>query len=41
MYPNHAVALAVGSIVPGSSNSTNANSINSTIGAGSENRPLF
>jgi hypothetical protein len=39
MYPNHAVAVAVGSIVPGNSN--NASSINSTIGAGSENRPLF
>lgn len=41
MYPNHAVAVAAGSIVPGSSNSANASSINSTIGVGSENRPLF
>ena len=41
MYPNQAVAISVGSIVPGSSSSVNANSINSTIGVGSENRPLF
>ena len=39
MYPNQAVATAVGSIISGSSN--NAGGINSTIGAGSENRPLF
>ena len=41
MYPNLAVANSVGSIVPGNSSSVNTNSINSTIGVGSENRPLF